>query len=91
MEGRVKERIQVTVEEFHSYIHENNYFLVFWHLAEGLVTKRARICRCFTETLFRKKNHRKNNSLLKTMIDRHLKIKRGKIKRVLLYWRFCRT
>jgi hypothetical protein len=35
------------------------------------------------------KESQKNNSLLKTMIDRYLKIKRGKIKRVLLYWRFC--
>jgi hypothetical protein len=35
MEGRVKERNQVTVEEFHSYRHENNSFLVFWHIAEG--------------------------------------------------------
>jgi hypothetical protein len=43
MEGMVKERNQVTVEEFHLHRHENTHFLVFWHLAEGLVTKRARI------------------------------------------------
>ena len=88
MGGRVKEGNQVTVEEFHSYRHENNYCLVFWHIAEGLVTKRARTWRCFMETLFRKKNRRKNNAMLKTMIGRYLQIRRWKIKRMLLYWRF---
>jgi hypothetical protein len=89
MEGRVKERNQVTVEEFHSYRHENNYFLEFWRLAEGLVTKWQDFV--FHGDFVQGKVSQINNSLLKTIIGRYLKIKRRKIERVLLYCRFCRT